>query len=401
MKAINGLFFTLLLWPVSLAAQNSMTASPYSMFGLGEMAAGLYGQQVAMGGAVYGMRDAMGLNRENPAALTALDSCRLIAEASAFGRYETYRSGGDSHRAFVGNVSAFAIGARICPGWYMAASLTPYSMMGYYFKSEQPLEGSPSESYTSTFQGSGGLSKASLSQAFRLPAGFSVGVNLSYVFGNLKQTETQSALTVVQEMFVGSLYADFGLQYTRRIRRELEVVLGAVYGYRQRLSLENTFTITGSTTSDEWKKKRETQYLPQYVGVGGAAVYKKMTYALDYTFRQQRVLSSGDSRFRFRNTHECRAGAAWKPGGYPSGNYWERVSYEAGVLVANPALSVENRGGIHWRISAGLGLPVSNGRIQAALFYDRLRLPRGALQRSLTGLTLTYTIGEWMHKVKL
>ena len=68
----------------STSAQNAMTSSPYSMFGLGEMASGLYGQNTSMAGVTVGMREGMLMNIENPAGLTALDSCKLFAEASAF-----------------------------------------------------------------------------------------------------------------------------------------------------------------------------------------------------------------------------------------------------------------------------------------------------------------------------
>ena len=75
----------------SASAQNTMTSSPYSMFGLGEMASGLYGQNTSMAGVTVGMREGMLMNIENPAGLTALDSCKLFAEASAFVKNERYR----------------------------------------------------------------------------------------------------------------------------------------------------------------------------------------------------------------------------------------------------------------------------------------------------------------------
>ena len=62
-------------------AQNVMTSSPYSMFGIGELESGLYGQNAAMGGVSYGMRNSTLINIENPAGLTALDSKRLIDRA--------------------------------------------------------------------------------------------------------------------------------------------------------------------------------------------------------------------------------------------------------------------------------------------------------------------------------
>ena len=48
----------------SASAQNAMTSSPYSMFGLGEMASGLYGQNTSMAGVTVGMREGMLMNIE-------------------------------------------------------------------------------------------------------------------------------------------------------------------------------------------------------------------------------------------------------------------------------------------------------------------------------------------------
>lgn len=56
MKAINCLIL-LLLMTLKAQTQNVMTSSPYSMFGIGELQNGLYGQNAGMGGVAYGMRN--------------------------------------------------------------------------------------------------------------------------------------------------------------------------------------------------------------------------------------------------------------------------------------------------------------------------------------------------------
>lgn len=129
MKVIKYLTLFLLLTTVG-KAQNIMTSSPYSMFGIGEIVTGLHGSNSAMGGVSTGMRGSWLLNTENPAGLTGLDTLRLFAEASAFLKSESYRSKSGDSRAFTGNVSAFTLGGRIIPRWYMAAGLTPYSSVG-------------------------------------------------------------------------------------------------------------------------------------------------------------------------------------------------------------------------------------------------------------------------------
>lgn len=83
MKAINCIIF-LLLVTLKSQAQNVMTSSPYSMFGIGELESGLYGQNAAMGGVSYGMRNNTLINIENPAGLTGLESKRLLTELSIF-----------------------------------------------------------------------------------------------------------------------------------------------------------------------------------------------------------------------------------------------------------------------------------------------------------------------------
>lgn len=384
-----------------LSAQSVMTSSPYSMFGLGEMAAGLHGQATAMGGVSVGMREGIFMNVENPAGLTALDSCKLLAEASVFVKSERYQSEGSASDAFTGNFSAFSMGGRVRPRWYAAAGVTPYSFVGYYFNSTEELEGAPGSYYTSTFEGTGGLSKAYLSQAFLLTRHLSVGVNLNFIFGNMTQTETQSSMTASRAMSARSFYADLGLQYHRPIARETSLTVGAVYGYKQGVTLDNTLTITGSSTETPYTRKKVKQYLPQYLGLGTSVVHKKMTYALDYMFRQYGALSSGDSRVKFADSHELRMGICYFPDGYSSGSYWKRVSYKAGLSLSTPYLQLKGQSGMGYRVSAGLGLPVLNGRVNAAFYYDHLNLTGNALTRSILGLTVTYTMGEKFYKVKL
>ena len=377
MKVIK--YLILFFLPVVTAnAQNIMTSSPYSMFGLGEIVTGLYGSNSAMGGVSTGMRDAWLINTENPAGLTGLDTLRLFAETSAFLKSESYRSKSGSSHAFTGNVSAFSLAGRIIPRWYMAAGLTPYSSVGYYFQSTQPLEGSPDSYYTSIFEGYGGLSKVYLTNAFMLTKNLSVGVNVSYIFGNTKLTESQSDISV-----------------------DASFTVGAVYGYKQRLKLENSIAITYSSNETEQSKKNTTQYLPQYFGVGGSLAYKKWTYALDYSLHQYSCLSSGDSRVKFKDSHELKMGISYFPDGYTSGSYWKRITYKAGVDLSTPYMQINGQTGYSYRVSAGMGLPVMNGRINAAFYYDRTQLKNNVFGREAFGVTVSYTLSELFYKLKL
>ena len=165
--------------------------------------------------------------------------------------------------------------------------------------------------------------------------------------------------------------------------------------------MKNTVTVTGSSTETPYNQKRVTQYLPQYIGIGSSLAHKKWTYALDYLFRQYGVLNSGDSRVKFRDSHELRLGVCYFPNGFSSSSYWKRMSYKAGVSVSTPYLRLNGQSGGAYRVSVGLGLPVLNGRINTAFYYDRLQLQGNALRRDIMGFTVTYTLSEKFYQVKL
>jgi hypothetical protein len=178
------------------------------------------------------------INSVNPAGLTGLDSLRLVADATAFVKNEWYSSRGTHTNATSGNLSSFSMGGRIMPRWYMSAGVYPYSTVGYYFRTKEPVEGTDGSYYYSTFEGSGGLSTASLSNAILLNRHLSLGVTLSYVFGNITQTETQESMTVAQKMYTNAFNARFGLQYTKQLANDLGVTVGLTFGYKQKLVLD-------------------------------------------------------------------------------------------------------------------------------------------------------------------
>lgn len=396
-----GWLLFLFVLSFSAKAQNVMTSSPYSMFGIGEIATDLSGANAAMGGVSTAMRGKALINTDNPAGLVGLDTCRLLAETSAFIKWEYYRSRG-SNQAFTGNFSRFAMAGRIMPRWYMGFGLTPYSVVGYYFQTEQQLEGSVNTYYTSTFTGEGGLSKLFLSNAFAILPSLSVGVNMNYIFGTISNSEEQSTMSISQELYGQAFLVDFGLQYSRRLSKDLNVTVGAVYGLPQTMRVKRSQELTDNSTVITTKLKRINQKLPQYIGGGVSVEYKNMTYALDYTFREYSTLYSSDGRMTYINSNELRAGACYSPNGYSSQSIWKRMDYKIGLDISTPYyMQVKGSTGPSFRVTAGLSIPIIGGKLHTAFFYDHTQLSSNALTRGITGFTVTYTLSELFYRIKL
>lgn len=119
MRVTKYITFIFLLWFAEyLKGQNVMTSSPYSMFGIGELVTGSNGANAGMGNVAIGMRGTKLINMDNPAGLSGVDSCRLLADVYVFAKWENYYSGGDKNDAFTGNFSGMSLAGRMLPRWY-------------------------------------------------------------------------------------------------------------------------------------------------------------------------------------------------------------------------------------------------------------------------------------------
>ncbi len=241
----------------------------------------------------------------------------------------------------------------------------------------------------------------SWSNAYLLSQYWSIGINVSYLFGNIVLSEQQNDVAVDKKMHARTLYTNGGVQYHYALNHDLSYTLGVVYGHRQKMDVTNEKYIVNDKTQNKKKQRSQKQSLPQYFGIGGSLQYKKWTYALDYTFQQYTSLTSVDSRIEFQDVNECRVGICYFPNGYSSDGFWKQVSYKAGIDLSNSYMRINGSSGVSLRFNAGLGLPVFRGRINIGIFYDRLRLKKEILNRDVIGATLSLTLGEIFYRGKL
>lgn len=399
MRAIRIILFMLNI-ATYLSAQQA-TSSPYSMFGLGEYANGLHGQNSAMGGVAYGIQHPWVINTENPAGLIGLDKHKLYLEASVFLKNEDYKSGNETNHAVTGNCSAFIIAGRISSRWAMAVGLTPYTSVGYVFKDKQPLEGTPGSFVHSTYQGEGGISRMLISNSIGLSKNLSVGINLGYLFGSSTLKEIQNIMAVENEMFSRAFHADLGIQYKQKINGHTQLVAGGVFGFKHKVDITNTIKV--KTTSDpvDVTDEKTNQYIPRFMGLGGAIIHKKVTYAMDYTFKEYSSLQSTNNRVKFRNTHEIKAGISYNPSTFINSGLWKRSDYKAGITLSNPNYTINSKSGLAYRASIGMSIPFANAQLSTAVFYDRMKIGNGLLEKNILGITFTCTFAERLYRAKL
>jgi hypothetical protein len=156
------LFSAIILSVVSLQAQNS-TSSPYSRYGVGEMAQNTFAHNAGMGGANIALKPdstmPIFINAGNPAAYSLIKLTTL--EVGGRFMYSQFKgAGATSLKTWGTNFSYGALGFPVRENGGACFGIMPYSFVGYDTQSESAVEGIGT--VKSQFAGNGGLNKAFL-----------------------------------------------------------------------------------------------------------------------------------------------------------------------------------------------------------------------------------------------
>jgi hypothetical protein len=186
-----GLLVCLLLPSFYVNAQN-LTQSPYSYFGVGDLQ--YYGSATLgnMGQVSQGLRRKYDINTLNPASYSSLAQTNI--EAGAMLMNGTLNSAGTSLKTSSSGLSYFNFGTSIYKkGIGIAFGAAPYSALGYNISRNTPIQTDTSgiiNGITSQ-TGDGGLNRAYVGIGAKVLKHVSVGVNVSYIFGQINSKMTQ------------------------------------------------------------------------------------------------------------------------------------------------------------------------------------------------------------------
>lgn len=399
----NRLFLvlaTILLFAVTDLSAQLGTTSPYSMYGLGEINEAVSGRTAGMGGVGIGMRSTGLVNHINPASYTAFDTLSFVLDVSVSGKSSEFRSGGESEKALSANLYKLAFGFRVTSKWATSMGIMPYSSVGYSIESEQPIEGR-SITNTTHYKGSGGLTRILFGNAFQVIPGLSVGVNTSFIFGSVMQTEQQGSWDIEKTLRTHKLFWDFGVQYQKMFKQRAIGVIGAVYGYHTQLSMtRNVDVISYYNTLYSERLRSQTMDLPSYAGIGASyARRNNVQFAAEYMFKKWSVMGSSNGA-AFKDTHTVRAGASIIPNAQSPKTYFDMISYQAGVSVGNAYLSFNGENAMQASFNLGVGLPISSSVVDVVYSYGFIgKTGYKQLQEKFHKITIGLTLREtWFYK---
>ncbi len=393
---LPGIFvalFSLLCLAGASQAQNRINM-PYSIYGLGEIRFNHLHQNMGMGGLSQAYRSNMTVNYVNPASYSAVDSTSFVFDATMvthFYRQETSEISQYSDYVSLANISfSFPITRR----WAFGAGIKPYSLMGYSIRDIDEHELAGTVNYL--YEGSGGLTQLFLGSAFKPFGDLSVGVNASYVFGDINREYSvlsDSAGVYLTNRLLsnkaGGWMFGFGMQYEFIFSSNRELTIGATYGganeidvssseiLRRRLpGLIGFDTIANNDLGDD----RLT--LPRYYGAGVfARLNQNWAAGLEYQWQNWENFEMSQRNETFNNNYKIAGGVEFKPTVETYSPFFYRLQYTAGFRYEQSYLTHNNEPVNEFGISFGMFIPVRRAFSGIKLGFEYSQ--RGSVDQNL------------------
>ena len=302
--------------------------------------------------------------------------------------------------SFMGNPNRFSIGFRVLPRWYAMVGASPYSSVGYVIQTEEEVEGMPGSYTYSLFEGSGGLYRCYLTNAFALTKNLSVGVNLGIILGTVTQSETQESAIVEYESSKRAFYADFGVHYEFNTTRRQKWAAGLVFAPSLQISHDNNLTYSNSSTSDNLDKSyhSRTQYLPMHIGSGVSMTTERWVVTADYNYLDWSRNTSSYTSMKYENQHKMNIGGIYTT----NPRYPRSTELMGGVGFSNSYINLRGGKMKYLEISAGASFPIRYSYLSlGATWRKQINSRSSLMQESRFSVNLNLTFGERISRAKL
>ncbi len=400
-------------------------------------------QQTAMGGistAINRINGYNNINPQNPASygfinLTTIDAgiyVNVLTLHQTGQANETNDNFRYSHVTFAFPVTQHSA---------LSFGLLPYSALGYNFVQTHTGYGSKSPADTNVtnnaYTGEGGLSKAYLGYGVILFKHLAVGANVSYIFGNLQQSQTSEIpllygtinSQISQTNSIGGFNYDFGAQYSIDLSDTKHLVLGYSGSASSKLNDQYSYVVAQYTTDASGNKNNAADsvtnitspkskvVLPQ-INHFGISFQKDQSFLIgaDYTVGNWSNLSINGVNAGLQNNQLFNIGGQITPDASAGRNYLAIIDYRLGFLYEKTSLTSNLINGTtgpnttlnRYAVTFGFGFPL---RSELSTFYkvnfsaevgQRGTVVNGLVRENYVNLHLGFTLNDrWFKKYKI
>ncbi|WP_179315856.1 hypothetical protein [Winogradskyella undariae] len=357
------IIFAMLFGVYSYSQTNSLTGSPYSLFGLGVENNSNAGRNSGLGKTGISLDTDYGINLYNPASFISLKENEITLDFGGSIEFINLTGNDLSEQNTTYNFTNISFAFNRNNNYGIGLTLKPATTVGYYLTGlENNIEGSDEE-FTSNIDGTGGLSEIRLDYARTYFKNLNVGIKASYLFGKIEETESivtsNSYLEIFDTNYYSGAQVGLGLQYNLLDKHNfgLTVDLPTVLKGSKDQIITKYSNAAFSTLEDTEGESIDNFYLPLKIGFGYSTTFKNVLLTADYnkSFWSSTDQSDSIGDYTDQNIYSFGASYAADPNSY---KYWDRVDFRMGLNYNSGYLKVDDTNIDSYTASLGIGLPI-------------------------------------------
>ncbi|MWB95589.1 aromatic hydrocarbon degradation protein [Flavobacterium sp. GA093] len=389
----------------------SISSSPYSLYGLGSLYDADFGNLSSIGGSGIALPSDSFINNLNPASLGQMYQNHFIFEVGGKAIATTYQTNSKSEKRNNFQFSHLAFAFPVTKKSAFSVALRPYSSATFKISDlKLPIENS-TESYILDATGSGGLNNFDISYGYQLSKKLSVGASASLLFGNLTDdriyTIGNSYTAINKTTDYNGVRATLGAQFkvdsTFTIATTFKVPSQVKASKVQ--TVENVNNSGTSVVETNAASDVEDYYMPLEIGVGISKRFKNnLNLTLDYEKSLWNETNQSDLYGNFVNQDRFALGFTFKTK-KNTRKYTDRIQYGAGINYDTGYLEVDGKKVTNAAVSFGVTLPLENTFSAIHLSYSygqKGKISDNLIKENYHKISLNLALdGIWFVKRKI
>ncbi len=353
------------------------TYTPYTFYGIGDLATPGFAFQRGMGGIGVGLRTNRVINIMNPAALSAQDTLSFMFDFGAEMQNYYLATSTDKTANNSANIDHISMSFPVWKKMAVALSVLPYSNVGYKItqKETDPNILTQAGDITYTNQGEGGLNQFMLSLGYSFGR-LSVGGQAAYIFGSIDRYDnvtfnTGSGFANVNSgrlLKASNFGFGLGVQYDMPVGKN-NLTFGATWQFKNNMKIDQIdFAYAEGGVGNDTVRYIENPdarlLVPGQLGVGVTFRHDaKWLVGIDYTYRDWTGATfdvPSSKHFQAMPEHIIRGGFEITPNRYDIRYFFKRWSYRGGLYYQKTYLQFDDNRIQSMGLTFGVGIPIGN-----------------------------------------
>lgn len=389
----------------------SISSSPYSLYGIGSLYDSDFGYLPSVGSAGIALPSDSFINNLNPASLGSMYQNHFLFDIGGKAIATTYQSSSRSEKRNNFQFSHIAFAFPVTKNSGFAFSLRPYSSSVFKISNLKLPIADSQEFYYVSAEGSGGLNNLDFSYGYKFGKKLTLGATATVLFGNTVDQRafliSNSITTVNKKANYSGVRATLGAQF----KIDSTFIIGTTFKAPTQVKATKVQSVTSiadeveSTIQTEQGSNTDDYYMPLEIGFGISKRFKNnLNATLDYEKSFWGDTKQSDLYGNFVNQDRFAIGFKYNTKKNVR-KYWDRVGYAAGISYDTGYLEVDKQRVNNASFSVGLNLPIENTFSSLNVSYSygqKGRIANDLIKENYHKISLNLSLdGIWFVKRKI